>query len=126
MEIVVNQMEQRSWIEIDLDQIKQNYFTYRSMLHKDAEIMAVVKADAYGHGDAHIARWLTEQGCQLFAVSNIDEAVGLRNAGIQGEILILGYTSPKYAKTLCYLNLSQTVVSEEYAEALAQMGYKVK
>ena len=112
MEIVVNQMELRSWIEIDLDQIKQNYLIYKQKLQKDSEIMAVIKADAYGHGDAHIARWLSEQGCHLFAVSNIDEAVGLRNAGIKGEILILGYTSPKYAKTLSYLDLTQTIVSE--------------
>lgn len=126
MEIVVNQMEQRSWIEIDLDQIKQNYLTYKSIFHKDTDIIAVIKADAYGHGDIHIARWLTQQGCRLFAVSNIDEAVGLREAGIKGEILILGYTSPKYAKKLYCLDLSQTVVSEEYAKALTQTGYKVK
>ena len=126
MEIIVNQMERRSWIEIDLDQIKQNYFIYKNSLQSDAEIMAVIKADAYGHGDAHIARWLSEQGCRLFAVSNIDEAVGLRNAGIKGEILILGYTSPKYAKTLSYLDLSQAIVSEEYAEALSQTGQRVK
>ena len=119
-------MERRSWIEIDLDQIKQNYFIYKNSLQSDAEIMAVIKADAYGHGDAHIARWLSEQGCRLFAVSNIDEAVGLRNAGIKGEILILGYTSPKYAKTLSYLDLSQAIVSEEYAEALSQTGQRVK
>ena len=126
MEIIVNQMERRSWIEIDLDQIKQNYFIYKNSLQSDAEIMAVIKADAYGHGDAHIARWLSEQGCRLFAVSNIDEAVGLRNAGIKGEILILGYTSPKYAKTLSYIDLSQAIVSEEYAEALSQTGQRVK
>ena len=126
MEIIVNQMERRSWIEIDLDQIKQNYFIYKNSLQSDAEIMAVIKADAYGHGDAHIARWLSEQGCRLFAVSNIDEAVGLRNAGIKGEILILGYTSPKYAKTLSYLDLSQAIVSEEYAEALSKTGQRVK
>lgn len=126
MEIIVNQMERRSWIEIDLDQIKNNYLIYKSSLQTDAEIMAVIKADAYGHGDVHIAKWLSEQGCRLFAVSNIDEAVGLRNAGINGEILILGYTSPKYAKTLAYLDLTQAIVSEEYAEALSQTGQRVK
>lgn len=66
--------------------------------------MAVIKADAYGHGDAHIARWLTEQeGCHMFAVSNIGEAVGLRNSGIKRTNIVLGYTSPKYVKTLDYL-----------------------
>lgn len=126
MEIIVNQIEQRSWIEIDLDQIKRNYLIYKSMLSKDAKIMAVIKADAYGHGDAHIARLLSELGCNFFAVSNVDEAVGLRNAGIKGEILILGYTSPKHAKTLAHFDLTQTIVSEEYAEVLAQTGHKVK
>ena len=47
MEIIVNQMERRSWIEIDLDQIKQNYFIYKNSLQLDTEIMAVIKADAY-------------------------------------------------------------------------------
>ena len=46
MEIIVNQMERRSWIEIDLDQIKQNYFIYKNSLQLDTEIMAVIKADA--------------------------------------------------------------------------------
>lgn len=126
MEVIVNQTEQRSWIEIDLDQIKQNYLICKSIFGQETEIMAVIKADAYGHGDMHIARWLSEQGCHLFAVSNIDEAVGLRNSGIKGEILILGYTSPKFAKQLYSENLTQSIVSEEYAEAISQTGYKVK
>lgn len=126
MEVIVNQTEQRSWIEIDLDQIKQNYLKYKSLLPKDTEIMAVIKADAYGHGDVHIARWLSREGCHLFAVSNIDEAVGLREAGIEGDILILGYTSPKFARVLFSQRLIQTVVSEEYAEALSQTGYEVQ
>lgn len=126
MEIVVNQMEQRSWTEINLDQIKRNYLTYKNNLRIDMEIMAVVKADAYGHGDVQIARLLTKLGCKLFAVSNIDEAVGLRNAGIEGEILILGYTSPKYARTLSFLELTQTIVSEDYARVLCETGLKIK
>ena len=126
MEIKVSQTEQRSWVEIDLDQIKANYLAYKQLLPKDTEIMAVIKADAYGHGDIHIAKWLTSIGCNSFAVSNIDEAVGLREAGINGEILILGYTSPKYARILCEQNLTQTLVSIEYAEALVSTGYTVK
>lgn len=126
MEVVVNQIERRSWIEIDLDQIKTNYLIYKSSLKADAEIMAVIKADAYGHGDSHIAKWLSRCGCHLFAVSNIDEAVGLRHSGVEGEILILGYTSPRFAKTIHELNLSQAIVSAEYAEALARTGIKIK
>lgn len=126
MEIKISQTEQRSWVEIDLDQIKANYLAYKEILPNETQIMSVIKADAYGHGDVHIAKWLSSVGCKLFAVSNIDEAVGLREAGINGDILILGYTSPKYARILCGQNLTQTLVSEEYAEALAATGYNVK
>ena len=126
MEIRVDQIEKRSWVEVDLGQIEKNYVLYKQALPDDTEIMAVIKADAYGHGDAMVARLLSAHGVHLFAVSNIDEAVGLRNAGISGEILILGYSSPMYANTLHYLDLTQTIVSEEYALALAKTGYEIK
>ncbi len=126
MEVLVNQIEKRSWIEINLSQLKQNYFVYKNSLKTDAEIMAVIKADAYGHGDVQVARLLSECGVHLFAVSNIDEAVGLREAGIEGEILILGYSSVYYAKTLWFYDLTQAIVSEEYAEALSETGLKTK
>ena len=126
MEIHVNQIEKRSWIEIDLAQIKANYLNYKDSLKHDADLMAVIKADAYGHGDVQVARMLSYCGCHLFAVSNIDEAVGLRESGIKGEILILGYSSPYYAKTLFDYDLTQAIVSEEYAEALASTPFRMK
>lgn len=126
MEIHVSQIERRSWIEINLAQIRENYFIYKRSLRHDAEIMAVVKSDAYGHGDVQIARMLSGIGVSMFAVSNIDEAVGLREAGINGEILILGYTSPRYARTLVEYGLTQAIVSDEYAKQLVESGNKVK
>ena len=126
MEIRVDQIEKRSWVEVNINQIVQNLEIYKNNLKKDAQIMAVIKADAYGHGDAMVARALSAKGVNCFAVSNIDEAVGLRNAGITGEILILGYSSPIYANTLHFLNLTQAIVSAEYAEALARTGYEIK
>lgn len=126
MEIRINQVEKRSWVEIDVAQLRKNYRIYRNLLPEGTSIMAVIKADAYGHGDVMVAKMLAEEGCRMFAVSNIDEAVGLRNAGIEGEILILGYSSVKYAKTMKFLDLTQAIVSEEYAEALASAGFKNK
>ena len=126
MEIHVSQIERRSWIEINLSQIRENYLIYKRSLRHDAEIMAVVKSDAYGHGDVQIARMLSGIGVGMFAVSNIDEAVGLREAGINGEILILGYTSPRYARTLVEYGLTQAIVSDEYAKQLVESGNKVK
>ena len=126
MEVHINQIEKRSWIEINLSQLKTNFLNYKKSLENNVEIMAVIKADAYGHGDVQVARMLSGCGVRLFAVSNIDEAVGLRNAGIQEEILILGYSSPFYARTLYENNLTQTIVSEEYAKVLAESGLKIK
>ena len=126
MEVHVNQIEKRSWLEINLTQLRNNYKIYKNKLPKDTEIMAVIKADAYGHGDVQVARTLSMAGCKMFAVSNIDEAIGLREAGIEGEILILGYSSPFYAKTLFDNKLTQAIVSEEYARAIADTKFKIK
>lgn len=126
MEVLVNQIEKRSWIEIDLSQLKENYIIYKKHLKKNAEIMAVIKADAYGHGDVQVARMLYEQGVRWFAVSNIDEAIGLREAGVKGEILLLGYSSPIYVRAMRKYELTQAIVSEEYAAALAETGCRVK
>lgn len=126
MEVLVNQIEKRSWVVIDLPQIKANYLCYKKALPENTEIMAVIKADAYGHGDFQVAKALSECGVRLFAVSNIDEAVGLREQGIKGEILILGYSAPSYAETLCKYDLTQAVVSEDYAESLALSKFQPK
>lgn len=72
-------------------------------------IMGVVKADAYGHGDKYIADELVRLGVNWFAVSNLTEAMSLRNQGIYHPILILGTTPPNKAKTLCEYNITQAV-----------------
>ncbi len=126
MQVKVNQAEKRSWLEVDLSQIASNLRAYKRALPCEKEIMAVIKADAYGHGDVKVAQMLTDNGVKMFAVSNIDEAVGLRKAGIRGLILILGYTSPIYAEEIFKYDITQTIVSEEYASALSERGYRVK
>lgn len=126
MLVKVNQAEKRSWLEVDLNQIVSNLRIYQQTLPRDVSVMAVIKADAYGHGDARVAKILIDNGVNMFAVSNIDEAVGLRKAGVRGLILILGYTSPIYAKELFEYDLTQVIVSEEYARALSEREFRVK
>lgn len=111
-------MIKRSWVEIDLSQLIKNVEIYRSQLPCDTEIMAVVKADAYGHGDLRVAKKLSDHGFRLLAVSNIDEAIRLRDYGIGGEILVLGYTPIENASQIAEYDITQTVLSEDYAEAL--------
>ncbi|MDB2128407.1 alanine racemase [Enterocloster clostridioformis] len=90
------------------------------------KVMAVVKANAYGHGDVQVATTLQKLGVYDFTVSNIDEACALRKSGIQGQILILGYTPPNYADMLLKYDITQALVLEEYADALINTGLPIK
>lgn len=113
----------RSWVEIDLDALLGNLNEIKKAAG-ETPVMAVVKADAYGHGAACVAPVLQEAGVEYFAVSNIDEAVELRFAGITGGILILGHTPECYAEALAKNNISQAVMSAEYALALSEAAQK--
>ena len=71
-------MLRRSWVEISLSSLFGNYETVKQYINDSIDIMAVVKADAYGHGDKVIAKFLSDNGVRHFAVSNIDEAIHIR------------------------------------------------
>lgn len=118
--------DQRCWVEIDLNVLRNNYRRYRSVLQPDQTVMAVVKADAYGHGDQEVAEALLLEGCTQFAVSNIHEALRIRAVSDQAEILILGYTPPAFFPVLAEQNISQAILSEEYASLLAESGERVR
>lgn len=104
---------ERSVAEIDLPGIRKNYRAYKELV-AGQDIAAVVKANAYGHGDVRVASVLSEEGVSFFAVSNINEGKRLRENGIKGKILILGYTPSTLSEFLSKYNLSQTIVSEEH------------
>lgn len=111
----------RAWAEISLPALKRNIDIIRRLCSGKTEIMAVVKADAYGHGDERICRCLAEEcGIGYFAVSNLDEAISVRGYCPDAEILILGYTPPEYAHEIAQYNIIQGIVSTEYAKALTE------
>lgn len=110
----------RTWAEIDVDKIEKNYDICRSMLRDGVKMMGVIKADAYGHGAVMYAKIFAEKGCEWFAVSNIDEAMQLRKAGIETPILILGFTPADMADTLAINNISQAVYNLDYAKELSE------
>lgn len=108
----------RTWAEIDLSALIHNFDIIKSKA-ENAKIMAVVKADAYGHSVEDIAPALDNAGADSFAVSNIDEALELRKIGITKPVLVLGYTPIEAAYLLETHNISQCVFSLEYAKALS-------
>lgn len=109
----------RAWAEISLSALERNTEIIKSLNSDSTEVMAVVKADAYGHGDEQVCRCLAEKcGISFFAVSNLDEAIAVRGFCPEAEILILGYTPPEYAHEIAQYNIIQGVVSTEYAKAM--------
>jgi len=116
----------RAWVEIDLDALSFNAASLRSLLPDGCELMAVVKADAYGHGAEAVARRLEADGVGVFAVATVSEGIRLRESGIAGEILVLGYTHPADAAFLHNRRLSQLVVDGAHARALDECGHKLR
>lgn len=114
----------RTWVEINLDALKHNYETIESRLSPGCEIMAVVKADAYGHGVENSVKEFSACGCRRFAVSNLEEAYQVRSVNPDCSILILGYTPPEYAESLAVNNISQAVFDSEYAARLSEYAQK--
>ncbi len=114
----------RAWAEIHADALASNIISVRRCVGESVKIMAVVKADGYGHGDCAAARIFETHGADWFAVSNIQEALHLRQGGITKPILILGYTPPDQALTLYKESITQTVFSLEYAKELSSEAQK--
>lgn len=116
----------RAWRELDLDALSHNAKVLQSALAPGCRLMAVVKANAYGHGTVPTARRLESEGVAGFAVASLQEGVQLRRAGIKGQILILGYTPAECAPLLRRWSLIQTVADLAHGEALSAQGISLE
>lgn len=105
--------------EIDLKAIAHNVRELRRIADPDSRLMAVVKANGYGHGSVAIARCALNNGAEVLGVARIDEAIILRNEGIDAPILIFGYTPPPFYKEILKFDLTQTAYSLQTAESLS-------
>lgn len=112
----------RTWAEIDTDALIHNFNIIKKT--SDTRVCAVVKADAYGHGVNIVAPLLQKHGADAFAVSNVEEAIELRDCGITKPIIILGYTPCDFADEIAKNDISQCVYSLEYATELSKCAEK--
>ena len=114
-----NSIFDRSCVEIDLDALKHNFEQIKKATTPGTDIMAVVKADAYGHGALETAKTLIDSGAAGLCLATIDEAVELRKHGIDVPMMTLGYTDPsRFADAVRY-DVEQAVYSFEIARALS-------
>ncbi len=109
-----------TWAEIDLAAYAHNITGLKRITRKGARLMAVVKANGYGHGAIEVAREALKNGAGYLGVARINEAVQLRAAGLEAPILIFGYTPPDLADTLIKYDLTQTVYSLSAANTLSE------
>ena len=115
----------RAWIELDIAALQHNVEVLRSLLPPGCELMPAVKANAYGHGAVPISKELNRLGIRAFCVAAVQEGVELRQSGISGVILILGYTHPEDFPLLARYELTQTVVDCKYGESLNHAGFPI-
>jgi alanine racemase len=114
-------MVRPTYAEINLGAIAQNVAAFTDLI-APARVCTVVKADAYGHGDVPVAETALEAGASMVAVALVEEGARLREAGISAPILLLSEPSPDSARDILKWELTPTVYSAEFVEALATTG----
>jgi len=114
-----------TWAEIDVAALKANIRGLKERIGSQCQLLAVVKANAYGHGAPVVAQAALEAGASRLGVACPDEGVELRRAGIQAPIVILGYTPPAEAEKAVEHGLTPTVNALDHAEAVARASQKL-
>ena len=110
----------RAWVEVDLDAAAENVRVLRSRLREGTRLMAVLKADAYGHGAVPAARRLLREGVEMIGVGDSTEAIELREAGIAAPLLVLGAIVPGEVEKVVAYGVAASIHSQSRLELLAQ------
>jgi alanine racemase len=113
-----------TWIEVDIDAIKHNTKQVLSLLKEGTKLMAVVKADGYGHGAIEVAEASLRAGAEYIGVSTLEEGIELRRSGIDAPILIFNPGIGEEADLLIKYDLTVTLAGAKTAEALSHRAYK--
>jgi len=123
--ILMNSMEGRVWAEIYLDRLIHNYHIIRKAA-KNTQIMAAIKADAYGHGAVEVAKTLEAQGVEMFGVASVEEGIELREAGVTSKILILSPILHNQIDTVIEYRLMPTIADLHFFKKLNEKLIRLK
>ncbi|WP_068674104.1 alanine racemase [Oceanobacillus sp. Castelsardo] len=118
-----------TWVEISLDALKSNVKAFKDYISQKTKLMAVVKADGYGHGAVEVAQAALKEGADYLAVALLDEAIQIRKAQINAPILVLGYTgisTEAAIKDAINSNITLTVFTKEMAEEIVKTAEQLK
>ena len=120
----------RAWVEVDLSAIKHNIHQLKSLLTSPTELMAIVKADAYGHGAIDVSQVAIASGAAWLGVATIPEGIQLRRAGITAPVVVLGATNAvDEIKAIAEYRIQPTICNSKqaliYHEVLSSMGEQI-
>lgn len=110
-----------AWVEINLDSLAQNITEIKKFIPEDKKFMAIVKADAYGHGACMLAKTMLASGVDAFGVSSVDEGLDLRNAKIKAPILVVGAIPLWAIESATQNNIAFSIFNDEHLEACKQV-----
>ncbi|AUO12147.1 alanine racemase [Priestia megaterium] len=119
--VVMDAFYRETWAEIDVEAIFQNVNHVRELIPGHKTLMAVVKANAYGHGDKEVAEIALQAGADMLAVAFLDEAIALRKKGIKESILVLGAVPTSYIQTALEWEVTVTAYSKAWIEEAASV-----
>ncbi len=125
-QIIRMRPDRPTWVEIDLGAIGSNCRLLKQIVGPNVELLASLKADAYGHGAVRVAQTVLHNGATRIGVATLSEAVPLRQAGITAPILIFGYLPPWQMREAIRLGVTATVYSLEGVQALAQAAQSLE
>ena len=111
-----------AWVEIDLDCVRHNIREFQRIIPDSTQMMAVVKADAYGHGAYHVAKAALHAGASRLAVAIVEEGIVLRRLGITAPIHILGVSAPGTERAVIEYDVIPTICSIESARRFSEIG----
>ena len=110
-----------AYVEVDLTKLQKNLQNEISRVPKGTQVFAVVKANAYGHGLVRVAKAEIEYGASGLCVATLDEALEIRNSGVDAPILVLGIVPVEYAKVAAQANISLTVGDLDWLKVAVQI-----
>lgn len=115
-----------TWVEVDLQAIEWNIKTMKETLPAKTDIIAVIKADAYGHGSIPVANSALKAGASALAVAMLEEALVLREAGVDAPLLVFGWVPPEAAWIASEQNITLTFFQKEWLQEVNKLGLNKK
>jgi len=116
----------KTWVEISKTALSSNLDVFKRLAGKSTQVMAVVKANAYGHGSVEVARLAEKQGIKWFGVDSVQDGLALRKNGVKSHILVMGYTPPQNVEIAIDNGLSLVAYDPALLNELVKLSHRGK